>query len=356
MSNISAIDHLEAIVDGDTIVPGMKLVLPTGVGSTQYYNPSTGVCTPDYTKAASQILLYPACYSSLKGKFLVPDAGTVQWFLDNPQSDAAKILAAPGGAVADAYKARFAVSSYKVNNQTFPALKVIANLAAADSLNDVTIYCKFMVNGMEVTCNHSIGIRESVGSLFDILIVSTNEEGVNDTVIDNDSEYLVLNASLQDSGADVAATGAWSWQRATSSGLVAVAHVAGLTEITNGGRTLKLYDAAIEGTEEYFAVVGHNGQTYRKGIQVSDTHDPFYINMGRDTLSNLVRETDTIKYTPSVVARSSGAVQPGWSFTYTLRNNVGGTARTSSGTTFQVTGTEVKAAGGLVLHISASKA
>lgn len=48
--DISAIDTLEAIVDGDTIVPGMNFVLPSGVGKTQYYNPSTKVCTPDYSK------------------------------------------------------------------------------------------------------------------------------------------------------------------------------------------------------------------------------------------------------------------------------------------------------------------
>ncbi len=39
--NISQIDTLEAIIDGDTIVPGMSFVLPAGVGTTQYYNPST---------------------------------------------------------------------------------------------------------------------------------------------------------------------------------------------------------------------------------------------------------------------------------------------------------------------------
>lgn len=48
--DISAIDTLEAIVDGDTIVPGMNFVLPSGVGKTQYYNPSTKVCTPDYSQ------------------------------------------------------------------------------------------------------------------------------------------------------------------------------------------------------------------------------------------------------------------------------------------------------------------
>jgi hypothetical protein len=356
MSSISAIDHLEAIIDGDTVVPGMNLVLPAGVGSTQYFNPSTGVCTPDYTKAANQILLYPACYSSLKGKYLVPDAGSVQWYFDNPDAAGAQILAAPGGSVADAYKTRFAVASYKVNNQTFPALKVIGNLASKESLNDVVLYCRFTSGGMDITCHCPIGIRVSVGSLFDILIVSLNEQGVNDTVIDNDSEYLLLTASLQDSGVDVAASGAWSWQRATADGLAAVKNVPGVTEITGGGKTLKLFDLAIEGTEEYFAEVVHNGQTYRKGIQVSDTHDPFYINLGRSTPGNLVRDTDTITYTPSVLARSSGKQQTGWTFTYTLRDNLGETIRTASGATCKVTGEEVRAAGGILMHITAGKA
>ena len=34
--DISAIDTLEAIIDGDTVVPGMNFVLPAGIGKTQY--------------------------------------------------------------------------------------------------------------------------------------------------------------------------------------------------------------------------------------------------------------------------------------------------------------------------------
>jgi hypothetical protein len=353
---ISAIDTLEVLVDGDTIVPGMQFVLPAGVGKTQYYNPSTGACTPDYTQASKQIILYPSCYSSQKGKYIVPDAGSHQWYLDNPDSVSAQILTAPGGTVVEAYQDRFAVTQYTVNNQTFPALKIIGNLAAADSLNDVVLYCKFTYQGMSETCHGTIGIRESVGNLFDILLIALNEQGQNDTVIDNDSEYITINASLQDSGVDVAATGSWSWMRATAAGMVSVTHVAGLTELSNNNKNLKLYDGAIEGTEEYFAIVVHNGITYRKGIQVSDTHDPYYINIGRSTLSNLIPETATVTYTPSVLARSSGAVQTGWSFSYVLRDNLGNTLRNGQGNTFSVTGAEARDNGGLIVFITATKA
>lgn len=78
----------------------------------------------------------------------------------------------------------------------------------------------------------------------------------------------------------MAATGSWGWKKATSGGLVTVSHVPGVTELSNTNKTLKLYDGAIEGTEEYFACVTHNGVTYQKGIQVSDTHDPFILILG----------------------------------------------------------------------------
>lgn len=353
--DISAIDTLEAIVDGDTIVPGMNFVLPAGVGKTQYFNPSTNECTPDYTKAANQIMLYPGCYSSNSGKYIVPDMNNMMWYLNDPDSSSAQILTTPGGPVAAKYASMFQKATYTVNNQTFPALKVIGNLASASSLNDAVIYFRSNFNDMEVTCHGDIGVKESVGNMFDILINCVNEDGVNDTVIDNDSEWLQLTAALQDSGTTVTATGAWSWMRATAAGLVAVSHVPGVTELSNGNKTLKLYDPAVEGTEEYFACVSHNSVSYRKGIQVGDTHDPYYINIGRSTASNMIKEGDTVSYSPTVLARSSRAVQTGWSFTFTLRDHTGTVVRTGTGTTFTVTGEEVKEHGGLNVHIIATK-
>lgn len=354
--NISAIDTLEAIVDGDTIVPSMSFVLPTGVGTTQYYNPSTKACTPDYSKAANQIVLYPTNYSSANGKYLVPDTGTEQWYFDNPESTSAAILAVAGGSVATAWNKLFAKTTYTVNGQTFPALKVIGNLASADSLNDVKIYCKAKYNGMDVLCQGTIGIKETVGSLFDILINCVNEEGANDTVIDNDSEYLVLNADFQDAGASVAPTGSYSWKKVTASGLVTVSHVSGVTELSNSSKTLKLYDGAVEGTEEYFCCVTHNGAEYMKGIQVSDTHDPYYILIGRSTQGNLVKKGESVTYKPSVIARSTRVVQSGWSFSFRVLDNQGVTQKTASNaTSFTVTGDEVHSYNGTNVHITATK-
>lgn len=354
--NISAIDTLEAILDGDTIVPGMSFVLPAGVGTTQYYNPSTKACTPDYSKAANQIILYPTNYSSTYGKFLVPDSGTEQWYYDNPESDNAAILDAAGGDVTDEWAGLFEKTTYSVNNQTFPALKIIGNLASADSLNDIKIFCKAKYNGMEVLCNGLIGIKETVGSLFDILINCVNEEGANDTVIDNDSEYLVLTADFQDAGVSVAPTGAYSWKKATADGLTDVSHAAGVTELSNSNKTLKLYDGAVEGTEEYFCKVVHNGVTYLKGIQVSDTHDPYYIQIGRSTQSNMIKRSESVTYVPAVLARSNRAIQTGWDFSFRVLDNQGVSKKDASGVaSFTVTGEEVFANNGTNVHIIATK-
>lgn len=354
--NISAIDTLEAILDGDTIVPGMSFVLPAGVGTTQYYNPSTKACTPDYSKESNQIILYPTNYSSTNGKFLVPDSGTEQWYYDNPESANAAILEAAGGDVAETWSGLFQKTSYTVNNQTFPALKVIGNLASADSLNDIKIFCKAKYNGMEVLCNGLIGIKETVGSLFDILINCVNEEGANDTVIDNDSEYLVLTADFQDAGVSVSPTGAYSWKKATAEGLVDVTHVAGVTEISNSNKTLKLYDGAVEGTEEYFCKVVHNGVDYLKGIQVSDTHDPYYIQIGRSTQSNMIKRGESVTYVPAVLARSNRAIQTGWNFSFLVLDNQGINKKDASGVaSFTVTGEEVFANNGTNVHIIATK-
>lgn len=355
--NISAIDSLVAIVDGDTIVPGIGYVMPSGAKSTtQYYNPSTKVCTPDYTKTANQIIIYPENYSSLNGKFIQPDANSEQWYYKNPDSDTAKILDGNGGSVLSKYSALFQKTTYQVNNMTFPALKIIGNLASADNLSDVNIYCVCTCNGMAVTSRATFPLKQSVGDAFEVVINSINESGVNDTVIDNDSEYLVLNADFQNAGVTVSPTGTWSWKKLTKDGIVAVSHVAGVTELSNSNKTLKLFDAGVSGTEEYFAVVTHNSQTYMKGQTVSDTHDPYYINIGRNTKSNLVKKGETVTYTPTVLDRSSRTVQSGWAFSFVAFDNSNTTKQSSSNaTSFSVTGDNIATWLGCHVQITASK-
>lgn len=356
--DISAIDTLEAIVDGDTIVPGMGYVMPSGTKSTtQYYNPSTKNCTPNYTKSENQIILYPENYSSLEGKFIKPADASWQWFYKNPESDEAKILDAPGGNIVAKFSSLFAKTTYEVNNITYPALKIIGNLASSDNLTDANIYCKCTCNGIDVLSKGVISIKQSVGDAFEVVINTVNEQGANDTVIDNDNEYLVMTADFENAGLSVNPTGSYSWKKLTSSGLIDISNVSGVTEISNSGKTLKLFDAAVSGTEEYFAVVTHNSQTYMKGQMVSDTHDPYYINPGRNLKSNMIKKTDTVIYTPAVLNRSTRAVQTGWTFSFSAIDNAGTTKQSASGaTSFTITGENVHSWNGCNTHITAHKA
>lgn len=357
---ISAIDTLQAVVDGDTIVPGMNFVLPAGVGRTLYFNPSTRQFTPNYADLSTKIKIYPHNYSSGTGRFLVPDAGTYQWYLNAPNVSQMAILSTPGGStVRPEFSSIFRATTVTLTGQTFPALELIGCPADASDLNDVTLYFVGKFGGIDVTSHGEFPVRESVGDIFEVIINSMSGDGSGntidgDTVIDNDAEWLQLTASLANRGVSVA-DGTYTWWKATASGLQQVTHQAGITEITNSGKTLKLYDGAVEGTEEYFAKVRYNNNDYMGGIQVSDTHDPFYINIGRSQASNLVKDGDTVTYSPAVLKREGNAVQTGWTFAFVLRDNDKNVIRSATATIFSVTHTELKQHGELTTHITATK-
>ena len=291
---ISAIDTLQAVVDGDTIVPGMNFVLPAGVGRTLYYNPSTREFSPKYADLSTKIKVYPHNYSSGTGKFLVPDAGTYQWYLNGITSSQAILSTQGGSTVRSEFSSIFRATTVTLTDQTFPALELIGCPADANDLNDVTLFFVGKFGGLEVTCHGEFPVRESVGDIFEVIINSMSGDGSGntidgDTVIDNDAEWLKLTASLANRGTAVV-DGTYTWWKATASGMQQVTHQAGMTELSNSNKTLKLYDGAVQGTEEYFCKVVYNTRDYWGGIEVSDVHDPYYINIGRSQASNLVKE------------------------------------------------------------------
>jgi hypothetical protein len=368
MSTYSAIDTLQAIVDGDTIVPRMGFSLPSGVGTTQYYNPSTKVCTPSYTDSSKQILLYPSCYSSNLGKIIVPTSG--KWYYNNPDSEEAAITDDDGN-VRDKFKAYFqskdnnGLLTYVVNGQTFPALKIIGNLAGENhpinSYNqDIAIYYKGTFNEVAATCHGDIAIRETVGDVYEVLLNAVNEGGDSDTVIDSDSEYIKITAQLLLNGTQISNENiTWAWKKVarSNSGFETVTTVDGVSKLSDNNSVLTVYDAAVEGTEEFFAVATYNGNTYQKGIEICDTHDPYYIDVTRSTASNLIRETETVTYKPIVRKRTGEAVnQSEWSLGYALLH---GQDKLSDGNvdsngSFSVEGKLVKEYGEITVYIEAS--
>lgn len=366
--NISAIDVLELIDDGDTVVPGMTFALPEGVGTTQYFNPSTNKVTPDYAQlhdSGTPIRIYPTCYSSRKGAFIQPDTDTVKWYLNSTASEENRILPS-GGTENDTSHAlstdeRFEISTYSVSGNTYPCLVIKGNLASTTNLTDVLIYCQFTYNNLTITCHATISVKETTGDLYQVLISSISENGMSDTVIDNEGEWLRLTAYLQLNGETVKdVSGTFNWLRATTTGNEVVSHVAGKTAIsTQDGSSVKnnvltLYESGVQGVEEYFAEIAYGNTTYRGSIQVSDVREPYYIEIGRNLVSSFVKESQTVVYTPSVYQRKNGQIDSGWSFTFRCTDD-NDFSQQESGDSFEVSGQKVKQYGTLHVHITATK-
>jgi hypothetical protein len=365
MSTISAIDTLEAIVDGDTIVPGMSYKSPSGIGLTQFYNPQTGNITPKFKD--NNIILYPTCYSSNQGKYLAPDAYTYQWYYNNPESEDAAILETTGGSkVKSAFTGLFNVTTYTSSGVTYPALVIVGEIAAATQLGDVNIYFKGTFNNIEVTTHATISVKTTVGDAVEIVIQSVSvdangNEQDQDTVLDYNGESLKLTAYLTNNGEVTKDTVAsrWKWYRMVKGELTQVSNVTGVTEIS--ANVIRLYDTAIEGTEEYFAeYTTDDSQVYRQGIQVSDIHDPYYINIGRSVTSNLVRKTDAdIVYTPKVINRNTGQedTTKTWTFNFSATDAKGdplnGVINHSDTNKVNVTAANVATYGQIIIYISA---
>jgi hypothetical protein len=365
MSTISAIDTLEAIVDGDTIVPGMSYSSPSGIGLTQFYNPQTGDVSPKFAK--NNILFYPTCYSSNQGKYLAPDGGSYQWYYNNPDSSDAEILVSQGSTtVRDTFKDIFLASTYTSSGVTYPALQLKGEIASETQLSDVNIYFKGTFNGIEVTTHATISVKTTVGDAVEIVIQSVSvdangNEQDQDTVLDYNGESLKLTAYLTNNGEVTKDTVAsrWKWYRLVKGSLTQVSNVTGVTEIS--ANVIRLYDTAIEGTEEYFAeYTTDDSQVYRQGIQVSDIHDPYYISIGRSVTSNLVRKTDAdIVYTPKVINRNTGQedTTKTWTFNFSATDAKGdtlsGVISHSDTNKVNVTAANVATYGQIIIYISA---
>ena len=152
MKSISAIHHLYAYEDGDTITPGMGIQIDAGYGLHQYFNPTTKkVVATDFTEHPA--LLYPQAYSSKQGKIIVPETVGQQWYYNNISSEGAII---EDGAVKDKWASIFELTTVQSNGSTFPALKIKGNLASENDYTDKYIYYSSTSRGKAFTCQQLI--------------------------------------------------------------------------------------------------------------------------------------------------------------------------------------------------------
>jgi hypothetical protein len=349
MSNsYSAIKRLYAYEDGDTITPAMGVSIDTGYGLVQYWNPTTkAVVNTDFS--VHNATLYPQPYSSQKGAIVIPETEGQQWYYNNI-SDEGAIL--ENGAVKSKFADRFSIGTKQVNGKTFPCLVIIGNLATEDDHTDKYIYYSSTYDGKAFTCQQLIPIQSSVGDAYSVLISIEGEDGSGDNVLSNDNDWVKATANLQLVGQNV--TGAMSivFQKLVGSTWQDISNVSGLSEI--GTNTCKLYNAAVEGVEMIRAKITYGGKDYYGFYEVSDVHDPYYIDVGCNIAGDAVKSGETATFTPVVYDRSSGEVSTGWTFTYTLTKKTDGSVITDFDET-ALTYDNIKSVGGVIVRIEATK-
>ena len=325
MNSISAIHHLYAYEDGDTITPGMGVQIDAGYGLHQYFNPTTKkVVATDFTQHPA--ILFPQAYSSKKGKIIIPETVGQQWYYNNISSEGAIL---ENGAVKAKFASLFEVAQVVQNGSTFPALKIKGNLATESDYTDKYIYYSSTSQGKDFTCQQLIPIQAAVGDSYKVLISVEGENGAGDNVLSNDNDWIKYTAVLQLAGQPVTSGVTYAFQRLVNGSWQTVQHVANLTEIS--GNTFKVYNAAVEGVDEFRCVATYNGKEYYEVFQATDIHDPFYIEDGCNIIGDAVKVGEKATFNPKVYDRASGAVSTGWTFTYTLLKRSDGSVITGIG-------------------------
>ena len=361
MNNISKIKTLYAYEDGDTITPRMGVQIATGHGLQQFYNAEThDVTNTDF--GTYHATLFPQPYSSRAGSVVVPAAGG-QWYFNNI-ADNAGILDS-GGAVKAAFQDRFEVTTVVMNGKTFPALTIKANLVNSTNLisTDIYIYYVGQYGGKQFTCEQCIPVQSVVGDAYQLMVSVTGANGLGDEVLSDDNDYILYTASLQmmSTGTSINAA-VITFEHFENGAWTTVANNAGIIEINSANKTMKLYEAAVNGSELFRVKAQYNGNTWYQLLNPTDEHDPYYIVDGCSIDGDTVKNTDTVTFSPKVYKRHYGmneededvTVSEGWTFTYSLVAQKTGTVITGFDQT-GITYERLVASGGIATRIQASR-
>lgn len=332
---ISSIHHFYAYEDGDTITPRMGISIDDGFGLSQYWDVNAQAVSS--TKFRDHpATLYPQPFSSRSGKFVVPQSGT--WHYNNPESDALT-FDANGVCNTPGLIGVFKQSTIIANNATWPCLVIQRELASAADHTDKYIYYRGKYNGKDFTVQQLIPIQTSVGDAFDILISITGADGSGDNVLSNDNDWVKMTPHLQLSGISIASGVTYKWQQLVNGSWVDITSTGGMYEIGQDS-SLTLYNAAVEGVDNFRCAATYKTIIYYKVQEVSDVHDPYYIDDGASTAGDAVAEGVTVSLTPAVYDRSSGQKDTAHSWTYNFtvtKNPTGDTVSTTSGSKFSFT-------------------
>ena len=340
----SCVRQLFSYDNGDTITPGMGVQIDAGYGLSQFWDISKGrVTNTDFTQHPATI--FPQAYSSKQGKFVVPESG--DWYYGSPSGTPLTFDAA-GNCTTAGLASTFKLTTVAQNGLTFPALKIIGNLASESMLTDKCIYYTGMYNNLKFTCQQLITIQVSSADSYDVLLSVQGADGTGDDVLSNDNDWVRLTPMLQRAGTPVTSGVSYSWQRMVSDNWQNITSQAGVYEIDATTRSLKVYNAAVEGVENFRCVATCNGKTYYKTREITDVHDPYYI-VDHCTCTDSVNEGETATFTPKVMDRASNQVDTAhaWTFLYTtVKLPSGEVVKFGTGSSYSLTYDDIQNAGG----------
>lgn len=325
MNNVSKIKTLYAYEDGDTITPRMGVQIASGHGLQQFYNAEThNVTNTDFS--TYHATLFPQPYSSKAGAVVEPAAGG-QWYFNNI-ADNAGILDA-NGVVKQTFSDRFEITTVQLNGKTFPALTIKANLVNSTNMisTDIYIYYVGQYGGKQFTCEQCIPVQSVVGDAYMLMVSVTGASGLGDEVLSDDNDYILYTAALQmmSTGTNINAA-VISFEHFNNGVWSPVTNNTGVTEVNAANGTLKIYEAAVNGSELFRAKAVYNGKTWYKVLNPTDEHDPYYIVDGCSIDGDMVKRGDTVTWNPKVFKRHNGmneededvTTSEGWTFTYSL--------------------------------------
>ena len=338
--NIYNIRELYAYADGDCITPTMGVSIDPGYALAQYWNTTEGkIVSTDFSVHNAK--LFPQGYSSLEGKFVVPESGT--WHIGSPSSNALTFDAS-GKCTTSGYSGKFKLSTIVVDSITLPCLVICGNLASATDLTTKHIYFVGKYNGLTFTCHQEITVQIAMADAYDIIVSVLDDEGNSgDTVIANKQDSVTLSPYLIRGGVNVAGA-TYTWEQLAGGAWKTITHNAGVTEISGG--VLKIFEAAVYGLE-HFRVTATLGTTVvRKVIDIADTSDVYYLDDGCSTSAG-VKTGETVTFNPKVYVRETNVpdTQNNWKYAFTVINGKTGDVLMTANTSLRLTYDTIKGYG-----------
>lgn len=314
MSVVSGMISFTRIIDGNIITSNLystKILV-------QRLKEGADTPMPNWEDKDSQPTIYPRVIAQSTGKRVTLHSH--KWFHN--------------GAEIKSTDNRFEITTHDDGGVVVPALRIVKNLAAPDNLDTdvVSFEAKTIVNGVEyeVKANIDIRLEEMVGEPYDGVIEAT-EGGV----IDDDTPEITCTTILYKGGAIITEGVTYKWYRVT---------IDGQQELQPNPATpnkMKFKDEDINSELTIKVDFFYLGQmVYTVTRNLSDETDTLYLHVSITNGQDL-RDGESSDLIPVVYNRVLNQKVQGYTFTYSLLDNMLEQIEKVTGDTYTMTAEKI---------------